>query len=401
MTKRIPALLSLVFLLSVYTQSTDAASSAVALTFYHSPHCKHCLKVKSTIIPMLQAKYKDRIRLIQKDISDTKNLAEFMALCKEYHVDAFVPALYVEAARDEKYVFIGTDNIENNIFTLLDSFSTDAPSTSSPPSHGSVKSSSSASAKERLVHTFRSFSLLTILGAGLIDGINPCAFAVIILFISFLSVYGYERRQMVLIGSFYIFAVFVTYLCIGMGLFNFLYSVRLFYYVIKAFYIGLIAFCFFLGGLSVHDFLLIRRRGHSEQMALQLPAAVKKRIQFLFAQEYRRKTGKHIFRVAAGALTVGILVSLLEAVCTGQVYVPVIAFILKVPELRIKAFWYLLLYNSMFILPLVVIFILALIGIGSVRMNHFLKSNLGMMKILLAILFFVLGIFLLFTEFFS
>jgi len=399
--KRTITLLSFLFLFLAGAPVAMLAGTPVTLTYYYSPHCKHCLKIKSTVIPVLQQKYKDRIHLVQKDISDTKTLAEFTALCKEYHVDAFVPALYAVVSPDEKYLFIGTDNIENNIFTLLDSISGPAPATASPPAREPLKVPSAASAEERLVHTFQGFSLLTILGAGLIDGINPCAFAVIILFISFLSVYGYERRQMVVIGFFYIGAVFITYLCIGMGLFNFLYSLRFFYYVIKAFYTGLIALCFFLGGLSVHDFLLVRRKGRPEQMALQLPAAVKKRIQFLFAQEYRRKTGKHVLRVAVGALTIGIAVSLLEAVCTGQVYVPVIAFILKVPELRIKALWYLLLYNGMFILPLVVIFILALIGIGSSKMNNFLKSHLGMMKILSAILFFVLGLFLLLTEFVS
>ncbi len=398
--KKTASLLGLLLVFLIYAHTGGAEPSAVTLTYYYSPHCRHCLKIKSTVIPALQKKYKDRIRLIQKDTSDVKTLGELDALCRQYHVDAFVPALYVALSPEEKYLLIGTDNIENNVFALLDTSLGETVSGSRTPVPDVPAVIPPPAPEEHLIRTFKDFSFLTIVGAGLLDGINPCAFAVIILFISFLSVYGYERRQMVLIGSFYIFAVFITYLCIGLGIFNFLYSLRFFYYLIKAFYIGLIALCFFLGILSLRDFFTVRRRGAPEEMALQLPAAVKKRIQFIFAQEYRQKTGKNMFRLAGGAFTVGIVVSLLEAVCTGQIYVPVIAFILKVPELRTKALGYLLLYNSMFILPLIVIFILALIGVASSKMNNFLKSHLGMMKVLLAVLFFVLGIFILLTEFF-
>ena len=62
--------------------------------------------------------------------------------------------------------------------------------------------------QKAFLEKFREISPLTLISAGLIDGINPCAFAVIVFFVSFLAVYGYKKQEIVCIGIFYILAVF-------------------------------------------------------------------------------------------------------------------------------------------------------------------------------------------------
>jgi len=93
-------------------------------------------------------------------------------------------------------------------------------------------------------------------------------------------------------------------------------------------------------------------------------------------------------------LFTGFLVSVLEAICTGQTYLPTITFILKTTDLKLQALAYLLFYNFMFILPLLIIFFFALWGATSGQFAHFLKRHLLSIKILMAVLFFGLGIFL-------
>jgi cytochrome c biogenesis protein CcdA len=61
-------------------------------------------------------------------------------------------------------------------------------------------------------------------------------------------------------------------------------------------------------------------------------------------------------RLAVYSFVTGLLVSILEAVCTGQVYLPTIAYVLKRTHLWVEALGYLLLYNIMFIAPLFVVF---------------------------------------------
>jgi cytochrome c biogenesis protein CcdA len=90
----------------------------------------------------------------------------------------------------------------------------------------------------------------------------------------------------------------------------------------------------------------------------------------------------------------GALVSLLEAVCTGQMYLPTITFILKLSPFKFQAFIYLLLYNLMFILPLLAVFFFALLGMTSQQFAQFMRKNLVTIKVFMAILFFTLGLVL-------
>ncbi len=237
--------------------------------------------------------------------------------------------------------------------------------------------------------------------AGLIDGINPCAFTVIVFFISFLTLQGYRKKELILIGLFFIFTVFLTYLLIGLGLFGFLYRLKGFWVVtrIANFCIG--TFSIVLGGIALYDFFKFKKTGQPEGLVLQLPKTIKKQIHFVIGMHYRtdkdareQPLDNRIYRLLVSALVTGFLVSILEAVCTGQVYLPTITFVLKTTSLKLQAMSYLLIYNLMFILPLFIIFILALLGVTSEQFAVFLKKNLLTVKLMMAALFFSLGIFL-------
>jgi len=132
-----------------------------------------------------------------------------------------------------------------------------------------------------------------------------------------------------------------------------------------------------------------------------LPKTIKERIHKVVGFFYRKNSQEKLDKSKPGlnklvfsALITGFLVSLLEAVCTGQLYLPTISFVLKSSTLKLQALGYLLLYNFMFIVPLIAILILALLGVSSLQFSGFLKKHLGLIKILMAVLFFGLGIFL-------
>jgi len=93
----------------------------------------------------------------------------------------------------------------------------------------------------------------------------------------------------------------------------------------------------------------------------------------------------------------GLVISLLELACTGQVYLPTIIFVSSMPELRLRAIFYLLLYNLLFILPLVVVFILAYFGTTSKDLTRFLQKRAAAVKLGMAVLFLALGGWLLVT----
>jgi cytochrome c biogenesis protein CcdA len=147
--------------------------------------------------------------------------------------------------------------------------------------------------------------------------------------------------------------------------------------------------------LALYDFYKFKKSGETDEMLLQLPKIFKKRINMVIGAGLREKRGSGILNLVVSSFVIGFLVSLLEAVCTGQVYIPTIIYILKTTPMKLKAFTYLVLYNLMFILPLIIIFILSLIGVSSNKFNLFLKRHIGAVKLAMVVLFFILGLLIL------
>jgi len=168
--------------------------------------------------------------------------------------------------------------------------------------------------------------------------------------------------------------------------------------IARVFNILIGVFSIILGIFAVYDLFKFKKTNETEGLLLQLPQAVKYRIHSIIGLHYRKTpqgiVKQHVFRLLISALVTGFLVSILEAVCTGQVYLPTITFVLKTTHLKMQAFGLLLLYNLMFIVPLLIIFLFALLGVTSGEFAKLLKRHMGLIKILMACVFFGLGIFL-------
>jgi cytochrome c biogenesis protein CcdA len=99
--------------------------------------------------------------------------------------------------------------------------------------------------------------------------------------------------------------------------------------------------------------------------------------------------------VIVGAATAGMLVTLLEAVCTGQMYVPVLAAVANTPALRPRALELLTIYNLGFVFPLLVILAMTYQGVTSESLAASAKRHLIPAKLALAALLGALGAYLL------
>jgi hypothetical protein len=356
------------------------------LDYFFTPTCHVCHEVREKIIPQIEARYKDKLVINFRDISFVENYKILLALKQKYGLEnkGVVPCVHFAG----KMLF-GKQEISDKLLKIIDSEL--AKGGFQPTRNTGID----------LVKRFLSFTPVTIISVGLIDGINPCAFTVIVFFISFLALQGYRKSDLVVIGLFFIFAVFLTYLLIGLGIFSFFYSLKGFWVLRKAFNVVIGVLSLVFGTMAAIDFIKFKKSGKSEEMSLQLPKAVKNQIHKVIGAYYRKdKTiarpaaGANIFSLIMTALITGFLVSILEAVCTGQMYLPTITFVLKSTNIKLKAFLYLVMYNLMFILPLFVIFLCALAGATSEDFTGFLKKHFLLSKVLMAVLFFVLGIYL-------
>ncbi len=222
--------------------------------------------------------------------------------------------------------------------------------------------------------------------AGLVDGINPCAFATIIFLISYLLYLKRGKRFVLYAGLFFCLGVFLSYLLFGVGL-GFLVDKLQKYPLVKiAFYAVFALISFVLAILHLRDALRIKKTGKAEEMSMRLDTATHRKM-----HDRIHKWGKITGWLAMpGAALLGVVISSMEFVCTGQVYLPTIMSILS-DGFHWKAFCGLLVYNIAFILPLLAVTFLAYRGVGAVSLAEFSKKHLVATKLAMTALFLLLA----------
>jgi hypothetical protein len=144
-------------------------------------------------------------------------------------------------------------------------------------------------------------------------------------------------------------------------------------------------------------------KGKEKEMKLQLPRSLKRRIHKTVRgveppPEALRRAGLSKYQ-PPGAVFLGFIVSLFEFTCTGQVYLPTIIFVMSISELWKNGFFYLLLYNFAFIIPLLSVFGLFYLGVTQRRFGLFLQKRGALIKLLTSVFFFLLGAVMLATIF--
>ncbi len=247
-------------------------------------------------------------------------------------------------------------------------------------------------AEESIIERFKSLGPIPIAFAGFIDGINPCAFATLIFLVSYLTMTGRKKREILKVGLGFTGAVFITYFLIGLGIISFIQRFSFTPILSKVIYLLASVFALTMGSLSFYDFLMWKR-GKAEEMKLQLPKSLKK----LIHKTVRRVDFSKYHLL--GAVFLGGTISVFEFTCTGQVYLPTIIFVMSISPLRGDALSYLLLYNLAFIVPLVLVFGLFYLGVTQRRFAFFLRKRVALIKLITSAFFFLLGGIMLSTIF--
>ncbi|QQL43981.1 HEAT repeat domain-containing protein [Sulfuriroseicoccus oceanibius] len=248
-----------------------------------------------------------------------------------------------------------------------------------------------AEAKVAMDESFSNLTLPLVLGAGLVDGVNPCAFATIIFFLSYLQVARRSPREILLVGGAFIIAIFLTYFAVGLvfhSLVDYLNNLESFRWIKSTMTYVFAGFALLVAVMSMRD-AIKARRGALDDMSLQLPGFLKKRIRSVIRDRARARN------YVVAAFVSGILISFLELACTGQVYAPII---FQIQQGQADAVAYLLLYNLAFVLPLLVIFVLAYRGMTSASLISFQKNHTAKVKFAMALLFMALAVVILFGE---
>lgn len=221
-------------------------------------------------------------------------------------------------------------------------------------------------------------NLSTVIFTAAIDSINPCAIGVLILLISTVIATSQTKRKMITLGLAYIGAVFVTYLLAGIGLMAFFTTIPQYLAEYISILVGVVIVI--AGIVEFKDFFW-----YGQGFSLAIPPEMAKRI-----HDYAQNLS------VPGMIFLGAFVSAVELPCTGAPYLAII-LVLK-QQFDFTALLLLILYNFIFVLPLLTILALATAGMKITEIKMWKERNRPYMRLLTGLLLFALGWMLIFIA---
>jgi len=382
MYKKILTLISfLIFLISA-AYATEPVP--VQLDLFFSPGCTECEQVKKEVFPEIDELFADQYELHQHDISISENVPLLLAYQKRCgnHQNGKVSLIV-----DRSIFFSGYDMIATGLVDCVNEALVQRQYPGWVIADEPVFSQEEATQVVQECANAMTFSVVAI--GGLVDGLNPCAISTLIFFISVLALAKVDRRVRLMVGVSFIFASFVVYTALGLGFIFALRQAPNFGMVKKIVEVG-IGLCMIpLAYLSFRDALRFRKSERPSDVTLQIPKKIKTRIHSFMNS--RLGVGGPIL----GGLIIGAGVTVLESVCTGQSYLPVLMYMLKQNSSNLCSWVLLITYNLLFVLPLAIVFICFHRGMEVTALISWSKRNLVVTKVLLGLFFTAMAILLL------
>lgn len=215
-----------------------------------------------------------------------------------------------------------------------------------------------------------SVMLPLVVATGLLDGISPCVIAILIFFIAFLITVQRTLKNILFLGLVYIFIVFLTYLSVGVGLFSgiMLFGEHHFFAKLGSWFLIL------WGLLQLKEYFFPKLPFH-----LRMPKVSSKKVKFWLEKA-----------TLIGVIIAAFLVGLCAVPCSAGIYTAITS-LLASKTTYITGFLYLLLYNFMVIVPLLVLLLLAVNPFTLGKIARFRKEHERIEKLVMGLAMLALG----------
>lgn len=213
-------------------------------------------------------------------------------------------------------------------------------------------------------------SLALVLGASLVDAINPCAFAVLIILMSTILASG-DSKKALHAGLAFASSIFISYFLMGLGIYSALATAGITGIVMKI--VGWLAIA--LGLLNLKDYFW-----YGKGFLMEVPMSWRPKMKSLI-QSVTSPTG---------AFLTGFAVSLFLLPCTSGPYI-VILGMLAHNALNIKALTYLAIYNLVFVAPMILITLAVYKGFDPSKAEEIRQKRLRVLHLIAGIVLLIMG----------
>lgn len=368
---RIFFLLIIVFIFNfLMVETINAKTNELNLIYFNVPLCNTCNEFENEL-NKLQKEYKN-INIYKYDISKSQNYEMLVRYNNEYKIskkDGGAPIIFVS----DRYI-----KDPSEIKPIIREILQNEKAKETPVLEGIQVNTKSFN-----------YDILGFIFTGFVNGLNPCSISMFLFFISLISVKNVGIKKL---GFSFILGKFLAYLLIGSVLYTYLSKINIGLYntIMKEIFIVFSAIIIFL---NLNDFLKARKEKFG-QIKNQLPRKVRRFNHNIIKSFLENKSGKILIIIS---FVLGAVVSLGEFLCTGQVYLASISYMIQKNSIySLKAFSYLFLYDLVFIIPPIIIVFIIDKGTDMFKVSSFLVEKMYLIKLLTALVMFLFCLFIVF-----
>ncbi len=340
-----------------------AQDKPVELYDFYGQGCPHCAKLH-TFLEGIKDTY-PTLNVIEKEVyfnQTNRELFEQMAQAYNTEVKG-VPTVFID-----KQVFAGfSDSIGQQIENEIKRCAKEGCISPIDKLSGNTTNSQPNFTK--------SLTIWAVVGAAAVDAINPCEFAVLIILLSTILATGTKKKAL-WAGLAFTLAIYISYYLMGLGLYSAIQISGMAHWV----YLIVSILAIIIGLFNLKDYLW-----YGKWFVMEVPMKWRPRMKFLL---------KHVTSVH-GAFAIGFLISLFLLPCTSGPYVAILGLLAKTTT-RSYAMLLLILYNLIFIIPMLIITFAIAFGFTTTeKAEHWRTKKLKILHLIAGIIILLLGIVML------
>jgi cytochrome c biogenesis protein CcdA len=349
-------------------QATSTDDDAV---YFASRFCSSCQKLEDegVIESLINQGYQINIIYLEDDNQYTKLLYDYQYT---YDVDFFGTSLTPIIFAGDTY-FVGYENIKDSVDQGVIQNIMDTQSLLT------IESAPDAD-----------FSLITFVLLGFVDGVNPCAIAMLLLFISMLS-FSDQSKTLLKISFIFISAIYISYFLFGTLLYQTLSSLSGVAPILEIVPWIIVGISTIVVILNFYDFIVSMLKKY-DKVKNQLPNRIQQFNRKLMTT-FTKKLEEGSIMIYVIAFFIGVVISFTEFLCTGQAYFTAILHLIHFSNHVGRGLLLLAIYNLIFVLPLIVIALVAVKTKSVMRVSSFMRKNLHWIKLFNVIVFLAIIIY--------
>jgi len=345
------------------------SGGATTLVLFHEHGCSHCARTQAFLDEI--GPYHPTLEIVRYEIHDPEGQEALLGLLNAYDVEVgSVPILFVGDVALVSGVFYG-------LFPEPYPAAGRAEEIALEDAIRRAIDENAPSPLERLVDgeptgLAETLTIPAVILAAAADSVNPCTFAVLVLLLGTLLVAG-RKGKILQAGLTFTLAIYISYFLMGIGIFSAIQAAG----IQRPFILAVSSLAILLGLWNMKDYF-----AYGKWFSIEVPKRWRPTV--------KRITSSVVS--VPGAFAVGVLDSLFLLPCSSGPYIAILALLSKTAS-RTEGILYLLLYNFIFVLPLLVITFAVHFGFTTTaRAERWRSARLGKLHLVSGGVMLLLGV---------